>query len=96
MWNNVLCNCTVVTKVIVIRNMMYCDVTSGLCTYIVYVFSPFESWQVCNVKYKYYTTGTCSSSAKKIGVGTFMNVVHKTLNYLCATNATLTINSQSN
>ena len=57
-WNNVLCNCTVVTTVTVIRKMMYCDVTSGLCTYIscvlVDVFIAFESWPVCNIKYKYY------------------------------------------
>ena len=37
MWNNVLCNCTVVTTVIVIHVMIYCDVTSGLCTYILCV-----------------------------------------------------------
>ena len=38
---------------------MYCDVTSGLCTYTFVcvsgnIFIPFESWPVRNVKYKYY------------------------------------------
>lgn len=60
-WNNVLCNCTVVTTVTVIRKMMYCDVTSGLCTYIscvlVDVFITFESWPVCNIKYRSVRSG---------------------------------------
>ena len=44
-----------VTTVTVIRKMTYCDVASGLCTYIscvlVNVFIAFESWPVCNIKY---------------------------------------------
>ena len=48
LWDNVLCNCIVVATVIVIHIMMYCDVTSGFCTYIlcvpVDVIILFESW----------------------------------------------------
>lgn len=58
LWNNVLCNCTVATIVAVIRIMMYCDVSSRFCTYIlcvpIAVFIPFESWPIHNVRCKYY------------------------------------------
>ena len=52
LWDNVLCNCIVVATVIVIHIMMYCDVTSGFCTYIYCV--PVDVNH--GLKYKYYSS----------------------------------------